>query len=311
MLVNCSCTNAKDNQKSNANNMDKTLYPFQDESNKWGYMDDEGNVVIKPQYASASNFTDNIAVVTIESRHSYKYGYINKAGEVVVPIVYDWAAPYSDNLFFVKSMKNSRADHGGETWIYMNENGETVLELTDKDYYQVWPVNGGFSIVTKGDGMYCGCIDITGDYVIQPQYGAMGGFRDGFAWFTSVSDSESRYGYINKNNEIVIPEMYELPGQFSQGVTPVKLNGKWGYINENNEIIITFMFEEAKSFSENVAVVKENGLWGVINHMGEYVLLPQYPNLSDSYNGLFMVQKNIYDFHYYVNINGEIIKPKS
>jgi len=89
----------------------------------------------------------------------------------------------------------------------------------------------------------------------------------------------------------------------------VKLNGKWGYINEKNETVIEFKFDEAKSFSENVAVVNENGLWGVIDHTGEFILSPQYPNLSDSYNGLFMVQKDFFDFDYYVNLKGEIIKP--
>jgi len=312
ILLLCSCDDIENTTNGDVNNMEKSLFPFQNIDSKWGYMDIEGNTIIKPQYDSASYFTDNKAVVTIEGKNSDKYGYINKNGDIVVPIIYDWAAPYSNGLYFVKKMKNPQADHGGETWIYMNDNGEVVLQLTDKDFYLVWPGNGGLSNVAKdaAPGSW-GCIDITGDYIIKPQYSGLGYFCDGLAWFRNVGGRDSKFGFINKENEIVIPEMYEAPGDFSEGIAPVKLNGKWGYINGKNEIVIEFKFDDAKSFSESVAAVNENGLWGVIDHTGEYVIPPQYPNLSNSYNGLFMVQKNLFDFDYYVNLNGEIIKPKT
>jgi len=219
ILILCSCIDINNTNNEDVNNMEKPLFPFQNIDSKWGYMDIEGNIVIKPQYESASFFKDNKAVVTIESIFSYKYGYINKNGDIVVPIIYDWAAPYSDGLYFVRKKKNPQANHSGETWIYMTDNNEIVLQLTDKDFYLVWPGNAGLSYVAKdaAPGSW-GCIDITGNYIIEPQYSGLGNLSDGLMWFRNVGGRDSYFGFINKENEIVIPEMYEAPGNFSEGI---------------------------------------------------------------------------------------------
>jgi hypothetical protein len=55
-------------------------------------------------------------------------------------------------------------------------------------------------------------------------------------------------------------------------LAPVKKDGKWGYINKNNEMVIPFLFMEAKRFYNGFASVKlsgenhySDGEWGIIN----------------------------------------------
>lgn len=49
--------------------------------------------------------------------------------------------------------------------------------------------------------------------------------------------------------EAIAPQ-YEKAGVFSDGLAPVKQNGKWGYINTDNEVVIPFQFDAAGIFNE-------------------------------------------------------------
>lgn len=56
------------------------LIGFKDDNDKWGYMDLEGEVVIEPQFKTATPFRYGIAVVKLKR----KYGLIDKTGKIIV-----------------------------------------------------------------------------------------------------------------------------------------------------------------------------------------------------------------------------------
>ncbi len=62
---------------------------------KWGYIDEKGNTVIFPQYDSVESFKEGIAVVTIGNM----YGCIDSKGEYIIPLQYDFIFnDFSDGL---------------------------------------------------------------------------------------------------------------------------------------------------------------------------------------------------------------------
>lgn len=64
---------------------------------------------------------------------------------------------------------------------------------------------------------------------------------------------------------------YQNVRSYSEGVAPVQTNnGKWGYINTQNQLVIPARFEDAKEFKDGRAAVKLNGRWGFINKRGEW-----------------------------------------
>lgn len=86
--------------------------------------------------------------------------------------------------------------------------------------------------------------------------------------------------------EVVSPQ-YENAGSFSEGLAPVKQNGKWGYIDTEGRVVIPFQYEMAYIFNEGLAVVAANPQtktsgegdyaytyteveWGFINTSGQY-----------------------------------------
>ena len=48
-------------------------------NNKWGYIDDEGKVVIKPRFDKVFDFFDGLALVWAGE----EYGYLDKTGSFV------------------------------------------------------------------------------------------------------------------------------------------------------------------------------------------------------------------------------------
>lgn len=54
--------------------------------------------------------------------------------------------------------------------------------------------------------------------------------------------------------EVIAPQ-YEAAGLFDDGLAPVKQNGKWGYINTDNQVVIPFEYDIAGLFNEGYAIV--------------------------------------------------------
>ena len=45
-----------------------------------------------------------------------------------------------------------------------------------------------------------------------------------------------KWGYIDRNGQMVIAPIYELARGFNIGLAPVRLNGKWGYIHSDGTL---------------------------------------------------------------------------
>ncbi|MEO0583612.1 MAG: WG repeat-containing protein [Bacteroidota bacterium] len=86
----------------------------EDGERKWGFIDTLGNSVISYQYDEVSQFSEGLCAVEKVG----KWGYINLSGEVVIPFSFDAAENFSE----------------GSTYVIMeNEQGEEVEFLLDKE----------------------------------------------------------------------------------------------------------------------------------------------------------------------------------
>ena len=69
------------------------LIPVKNNKDKWGYVDADGNLVIKHNYNEALAFVDGRAKV----RKGDKWGYINASGKEVIPFKYSEIGTWNDN----------------------------------------------------------------------------------------------------------------------------------------------------------------------------------------------------------------------
>lgn len=66
------------------------------DNEKFGYKDKDGNVVIKPQYFEATDFSEGLACV--KKGKTGSWGYIDKAGKTVIPAQFKQAKPFHEGL---------------------------------------------------------------------------------------------------------------------------------------------------------------------------------------------------------------------
>jgi WG containing repeat len=81
--------------------------------------------------------------------------------------------------------------------------------------------------------------------------------------FLRVND---KYGFIDRNCQMVISAQYSEAFDFSEGLAAVKIGEQWGYIDESGAVVIPPRFAGAWHFSDGLASVKldeQSPLWGL------------------------------------------------
>lgn len=219
---------------------------------KWGYINLKGEVVIPPQYDSASLFYDGIAEVEIDG----KYGFINKKNEIVIPLNHtirqnadeyrkkiDNKTPHSyrrlrelgDGIWLISEKKD---------WNYFRKGlsfEDTII--VEPQFDKIEKCGNGF-VLHDGDEM--GLANKKG-IVIYPQYYELTSvFDDVFMVVHDMIDNTKRYGLVDINGNTMAPVIYEYPffehyeacgvGYELQFITN-RLNGHVVYFNNKGEKI--------------------------------------------------------------------------
>lgn len=203
-----------------------------------------------------------------------KWGYIDKTGKIVIPFQDGLTgAPFSSGLSVrCRGGITLSQDKNGLPKIYeapleaafINKKGELVSDFFEIQNIQEF--RNGYSVIQDKTGWY-GLINTRGEFVIPCKYSFIAnGFDDKYV----LVGLNGKYGMACKETgEVVIPIIYEMDSwTFKEGVIPVKKDGKMGYINENNQNVIPFIYDQANDFSEGFAVVKRYGKYGYVDRYG-------------------------------------------
>ena len=215
---------------------------FDAKTEKWGYANEKGKIIIPGKYDLAKNFgNSDLAEVYIGTLNNSaiqdegKWGLIDRTGKEVVPCKYSRIYNFQEGL--------------AEVYIGKTYNGASV--------------GGKF-----------GFIDITGVEVVPCKYDyTFGGFNEGLAAVNIGGEFEfvrennrysyrgGKWGYIDKTGKEVTPFEYSEAGKFSEGKALVAINEngirKVGYI-DNTGIFISPPIEHSYTkYTGNAAA--ENG----------------------------------------------------
>jgi hypothetical protein len=255
-----------------------------------GFIDKAGSTAIEPQFGDESNpFFDGLAMVQAATG---KCGYIDKLGRYTIEPVYDWARPFSEGLALVRVS----GKYG-----YITKNGEYLVE---PEYALAGSYSEGHASVYKGDRWYV--LDARGEITFGP-LGSAGEFREGVAsvwheggpallridgtvvqirgvdWLSQYfsggriefSRSE-KYGYMDRDGEVVVPPIYDGASTYTEGLAAVKRDGRWGYIDTSGALVIEPRFDEASFFKCGLAYVEDRGESRYIDGRGNVVLETGY-----------------------------------
>ena len=101
-----------------------------DQNGKDGFIDKSGQWVIQPQFTTARDFSEGLAVVNIEELlENWKWGYIDKTGKKIIPLKYDKADNFYEGLAAVNigGHYNENVSFVGGKWGYIDKTGNEVI----------------------------------------------------------------------------------------------------------------------------------------------------------------------------------------
>jgi hypothetical protein len=252
-----------------------TLYPV-NVNNWWGYMNQEGRLVVFPRYDWADSYYDGLARAVV----SGKTGFIKGNGHWVHEPVYVYADRFSEGRAIVGDGK-----HFG----FIEKSGKTLVQVRLDGALRF---NEGVAVVMK-DGL-CGYINVAGDMVIPFRFTRARSFHEGFAAVSlpSRKDVPEHVGYIDRRGRIAFSDStgsVSALGDFNDGMARVKGREKWGYLGRNWKLRIDAKFDDARDFTNGVAAVRVGEKWGFIDKTGKFVIQPIYDSADDLDDNMIMV----------------------
>lgn len=199
-----------------------------------GYINKTGKVVITFKGSDFGDFSEGLAAINIDG----KYGYINTNATIVIKPQYSYAFPFRDGIAWVcKSSANTGVMASFESdavWGCIDKSGNLVIPY--KQFF--WPnsfYQGLASVQIKSNNeisKFC-YINKKGDVVIKPQFDFPGNFHEGLAR-VKVQD---KYGYINTSGEFYIEPLFDFASDFKDGIAKVSIGKEVGYISKNGDWI--------------------------------------------------------------------------
>jgi len=115
----------------------QTDFSYEDETEKMGFKDKDGKIIIPASWDWVGEFHEGLAVV---SDNKDKWGCIDIQGNLVVPCIWDTCGFFSEGLAFVE--KDGKFG-------YINKSGEVVIPLM---WYGAYPFSNGLAKVNQKDG---------------------------------------------------------------------------------------------------------------------------------------------------------------
>ena len=150
-------------------------------------------------------------------------------------------------------------------------------------------------IISKGgDGTYTdglvryGFMNKDGDIVIEAKYKNVSEFFEGVAYVQDTNDN----GYLIDKDENKISTVEGVCLGLYDGLFLIKVDNKWGYIDKSGEWIIKPSYESIDVFTEGLAEAQLNGKWGFIDKSGKWIIEPSYESVESFTEGLAAVELN-------------------
>jgi len=290
--------------------------------NEAAYINTSGEIVMG-WYDSKSYIFDEPPRGLIALCFGAKYGYQTINGRRIIPAKFDYAENFSEGIALVKNNPHKmyidifgnlkpltaypsdttlRLDIGYQhtntpieiiVWdcAFIDYSGDIVFNL--EDITDAYSFKSGKAKVVKGD-MY-NYIDISGNLI-----GTWTEYPDDY----NAVFKNGKFGFINKNGDLVIDYKYNKAKDFSNGIAKVRIgsrtNGKFGYINRTGEFI-TKMYDNISDFNQSIAIVKLNDKYTIIDTSGNEIA-QWYDKVNDFSEGFSIVNNgNKYSF---INTNG-------
>lgn len=268
----------------------------------------DGNLLLNSKYRRIDEFINGVAIVDMVIDKKLKYGLVNTQGEEILPPIYSFMKRLSNGMF--KCCLNGRvgvlSKHGRyiipNQFLFVGEyeNGLSLVATS---------VDGTY---TKESLREYGYMDLEGNVVLSAcsyiskqldgisvicRYGKWG-FYAIEQLTTTLVKGVSFLGLLHNDLAKV-----NFGGTFTNNKV---IGGKWGFVNRNGEIVINPEYDYVFNFSEGIAAVKVGDKYGFIDTTGVLIVPCEYDEVESSFEdgeGKLVKGDKVYVF----NRSGEMV----
>lgn len=223
------------------------------EKGKYGALENNSQVVVKPVYDQLSSFddrknknikTDHPHVINLHWIHNYygdeyaiveyngKYGIVNRSNDMIVKPIYD-SITRLFNGFSVIKLDNKYG--------YLNDEFEVVQKPIFKNAREF---SSDVTFVQSNTSGKWGCITKEMELKINAEYDEIYNLYNGFSRVVK----DGKWGYINDTCKVVIAPKYDYAYDFSKGFAKVIKKGNVAYINDEGKEITKHIFTRGENF---------------------------------------------------------------
>lgn len=293
-------------------NLGEKLKPIKADNQKWGYINDDGELKVKAVYDKACVFKESVAIVckgdlcgfiddegwkltpleyelpdleagneVLLAKKEGKVGYLNHQGKSLISVTYDELFNYG---FIIKAKKNGK-------WGFINKN-EKVLISMEYDFIEDYSSNKSEFRFQNEDKI--GWLDKNGRQRIG---------NDLVSWADAVDvvdetiksvRVDNYYGLVHQNGKWIVPISYENEIKFDKfGKAIVRKNESWGMIDKAGNIVIPTIYQDKIKFDNNqLACVRKSEKYGIVNYNGKIIIPAIYDTYIYSDYEFWTVQQN-------------------
>ena len=268
--------------------------------NKWGVIDELGNIVIDPSYAEMIIIPDSkkdVFLCTYDinyDNNTYKTKALNSKNEEIF-------TDYEQ----VEAIQN--IDKNNNLWYEANvlkveKNGKYgIIDLSGKEllpceYDSISALEGvKNSLKISKEGKF-GIANTEGKVIVTVEYTDIQGMgtdnKEGFI----AKSNDGKYGIVDfSNNKILETKYDEVAKIYGNGFYVVKQNGNQLLVDKDGIEVLKSGFDEITAIlknTENGVIYKKNNKYGIMKTTGEVTLEASYDELKETKSGILIAKKD-------------------
>lgn len=231
---------------------------FDESEQKWGFINNKGEVVIRGAYDELGNFSEGMAAFRIKA----KWGYLDKTGKELIAAQYYNAFVYKDGLAKVSDFDRKYG--------MIDAQGKAIIPI---QYDELRSFEEG-KCAFKKDGKW-GFIDKDNKVKIAAAFDGVKDYNNGKA----IAKKAGQYFLIDESGNKV-SDHFEKIYLLSSGQYKVRVDKKYGIVDRTGKYIVEAQYQSISETDDQTVAVKKDGQYSLLTLPNTKITTPENDNLA-------------------------------
>ena len=279
---------------------------------KWGVIDQTGEIVIPAQYDQMITIPDNktdlfICVYDVDYKNNtYKTKVLNSKNnekftnydsvEAIENFDENNILWYEEGVLKVKK---------GKLYGLIDYTGKEILPV---EYTNIEALQGIKNSIIIEKNNQVGLCDNKGNIIINTEYKQIKPIENDYKNGYIVVNNENKYGMIDFTKKVILEPKYEdIKSVASTTIYIVKENGTLKAINSTGDTLVEGKFDDVKQIKDENIIFKKANQYGIMTSSGEIKVKAEYEDIQYAYGTNYIAKKN--GKYGIINTTNEILLP--